>query len=84
MNHLKYLRLSLNHRSEKRSRRNEAPKRQGARQKFGNVNKSALDGTNIQTARGSDKINEIKYRSIAEFRQINKQTHQCTRTQSQG
>jgi hypothetical protein len=59
--------LKLNCGSVKCSGKNEAPKRQGAKQKFGNVNKNVLEGMNIQTARGSDKIYEIKYRSITEF-----------------
>jgi hypothetical protein len=55
----------LNHGSVVCSGRNEAPKRQGAKQKFENINKSVPKRMNIQTARGSDKIDKIKYGSIA-------------------
>jgi hypothetical protein len=67
MKPLKALGLRLNHGSIKCFGRNEAPKRQGAKQKFGNVNESVPERTNIRTARGSDKIDKIKYRSITEF-----------------
>jgi hypothetical protein len=67
MKPLKDVRLRLNRRSVKYSRRNEAPKRQGAKQKFGNVNEIVPEETNIQMARGFDKINKLKYGSIAKF-----------------
>jgi hypothetical protein len=57
--------LRLNHGSVKCSGKNEATKRQGAKQKFGKVNESVPEGMNTQKARGSDKINEIKYECIA-------------------
>jgi hypothetical protein len=34
---------------------------------FGNINESVPERTNIQTARGFDKTDEIKYGSITEF-----------------
>jgi hypothetical protein len=59
MKPLKDLGLRLIRGSVKCSRRNEAPKRQGAKQKFGNINEIVLEGMNIQTAKGTGKIDEI-------------------------
>jgi hypothetical protein len=59
--------LKINRRSIKYSERKEAPKRQGAEKKFGNINESVPEGTNIQMARGSVKVDEIKHGSIIEF-----------------
>jgi hypothetical protein len=59
--------LRLNCGSVKCSKKNKAPRRQGAKQKFGNKNESVLEGMNIHMARGSDKIDEIKYGCITEF-----------------
>jgi hypothetical protein len=59
--------LKINRRSIKYSERKEAPKRQGPEKKFGNINESVPEGTNIQMARGSVKVDEIKHGSIIEF-----------------